>query len=137
MSMTCTTSKPYSAFDIVRPMEVQGGKAAPWFGETGKGVQYELPMSVEKALAEGYLRRLQAMDRSTFLKQAENRGIRPDAYSLGRRVDEAYVMEKSLLGWSTFYFERGLKTDSRRFLHQSDALSDLMERLERDGSTRR
>lgn len=77
------------------------------------------------------------MDRSTFLQQAENRGIRPDAYSLGRRVDEAYVMEESLLGWSTFYFERGLKTDSKRFLHQSDALSDLMERLERDGSTRR
>jgi len=48
------------------------------------------------------------MDRSTFLQQAENRGIRPDAYSLGRRVDEAYVMEESLLGWSTFYFERGL-----------------------------
>ena len=53
-----TTSKPYSAFEVVKPMEVQGGKAAPWFGETGKGVQYELPMSVEKALAEGYLRRL-------------------------------------------------------------------------------
>lgn len=77
------------------------------------------------------------MDRSTFLQQAASRGIRPDAYSLGHRADEAYVMEKSLFGWSTFYSERGLKTDSRRFLRQSDALSDLMERLERDGSTRR
>jgi hypothetical protein len=77
------------------------------------------------------------MDRSTFLQQAESRRIRPDAYSLGRRVDEAYVMEGSLLGWSTFYCERGLRTDRRWFLRQSDALSDLMERLERDGSTRR
>jgi len=128
-----TISTPYSAFDVVRLMEVQSSKVAPWFGETGKGV----PMSVEKALAEGYLRRFQAMDRSTFLQQAESRGIRPDAYSLGSRVDEAYVMEESLLGWSTFYLERGLKTDSRRFLHQSDALLDLMERLERDRSTRR
>ena len=49
-----TTLMPYSAFDVFRPMEVQSGGAAPWFGETGKGV----PMSVEKALAEGYLRRL-------------------------------------------------------------------------------
>ena len=53
-----TTAKPYSAFEVVKPLDVQTGPAAPWFGEPGKGVQYEMPMSVEQGIKDGYLKRL-------------------------------------------------------------------------------
>ncbi len=50
-----TTAKPYNVYEVVKPIEVQSGKVAPWFGEVGKGTQYELPMSVGEAVAKGYL----------------------------------------------------------------------------------
>jgi len=53
-----TTSKPYNVYEVVRPIEVQSGKAAPWFGQVGQGTQYELPMSVSDAIARGHLRRV-------------------------------------------------------------------------------
>jgi hypothetical protein len=53
-----TTSKPYNVYQVVKPVEVQSGKAAPWFGQIGQGTQYELPMSVSEAIAKGHLKRV-------------------------------------------------------------------------------
>ena len=53
-----TTAKPYNVYEVTRPIEVQSGKAAPWFGQIGQGTQYEFPMSVTDAIAKGYLRRV-------------------------------------------------------------------------------
>ncbi|QXT34429.1 TNT domain-containing protein [Sphingomonas sanguinis] len=53
-----TTSKPYNLYEVVHPIEVQSGKAAPWFNQIGGGTQYELPMSVSDAIAKGHLRRV-------------------------------------------------------------------------------
>lgn len=53
-----TTAKPYNIYEVAQPIEVQSGKAAPWFNQVGGGVQYELPMSVSDALAAGSLRRV-------------------------------------------------------------------------------
>ena len=53
-----TTAKPYNIYEVTKPIEVQAGKVAPWFGEVGKGVQYELPMSVGEAVSKGYLTRV-------------------------------------------------------------------------------
>ena len=36
-----TDQKPYTVFEVVKPIEVQAGKIAPWFGEKGGGIQYE------------------------------------------------------------------------------------------------
>ena len=53
-----TTSKPYNVYEVTRPLQVQSGPASPWFGQPGLGTQYELPMSVTDALANGSLRRV-------------------------------------------------------------------------------
>jgi filamentous hemagglutinin len=50
--------KPYYVYEIIKPFEVEAGKAAPAFGQFGQGVQYHLPKALEKLLEEGYLRRV-------------------------------------------------------------------------------
>ncbi|GEN78514.1 TNT domain-containing protein [Actinotalea fermentans] len=52
------TSKPYSVFEVTNRLVVQQGRATPWFGQPGMGVQYRLPASVKDLLATGYLRRV-------------------------------------------------------------------------------
>ena len=56
-----TEMKPYSVFEVVKPIEVQAGKIAPWFDQPGGGVQYMLPDLVDTLLdpSVGVLRRLQ------------------------------------------------------------------------------
>lgn len=53
-----TTPKPYNICEVTSPLQVQSGKAAPWFGQVGQSTQYELPMSVSDAIAKGYLKRV-------------------------------------------------------------------------------
>jgi hypothetical protein len=53
-----TTSKPYGVYEVSKPVTVQSGKVAPWFGQPGQGTQYELPMSVGDAIAKDYLKRV-------------------------------------------------------------------------------
>ena len=53
-----TTSKPYNVYEVEQPITVQSGEAAPWFGQPGGGTQYELPMPVSDAVAQGYLKRV-------------------------------------------------------------------------------
>jgi hypothetical protein len=31
-------------------------KAIPWFGQNGHGIQYELPMSIDDLISDGYLK---------------------------------------------------------------------------------
>lgn len=35
-----TENKPYNVYEVIKPIEVQAGKIAPWFGEPGGGIQY-------------------------------------------------------------------------------------------------
>ncbi|NUP11308.1 MAG: glycohydrolase toxin TNT-related protein, partial [Polyangiaceae bacterium] len=51
-----SNQKPYRRYEVVRPIPVQSGPAAPWFGQPGGGTQHELPDSVENLTAQGYLR---------------------------------------------------------------------------------
>ena len=53
--------KPYSVFEVVKPIGVRAGKIAPWFDQPGGGIQYMLPDLVDKLLdpSVGVLRRLQ------------------------------------------------------------------------------
>jgi hypothetical protein len=53
-----TTDKPYNVYEVEQPITVQSGQAAPWFGQPGGGTQYELPMPVSDAIAQGYLKRV-------------------------------------------------------------------------------
>lgn len=52
-----TENKPYNEYVVVEPILVQSGKAAPWFGKEGGGIQYNLNESVSSLLRKGILKR--------------------------------------------------------------------------------
>ncbi|QJP13729.1 TNT domain-containing protein [Starkeya sp. ORNL1] len=52
------TTKPYNVYEVIRPFEVQSGKAAPWFGQFGQGTQYESSFNVVNGLAQGFIKRV-------------------------------------------------------------------------------
>jgi len=48
--------KPYEKYEVLKEIpSVKAGKAIPWFGQPGEGVQYELPLPVEEVVSGGYL----------------------------------------------------------------------------------
>lgn len=49
-------NQPYSVLEVLRPFDVQAGPAAPWFGEQGFGIQYQMERPVQTLIDEGYLR---------------------------------------------------------------------------------
>ncbi len=51
-------ARPYSAYEVVKPIDVQSGKIAPWFDQPGGGTQYQFTQSIENLIQSGYLRRL-------------------------------------------------------------------------------
>jgi RHS repeat-associated protein len=50
------TTKPYNTYEVVKPIEVTSGKAAPAFDQLGLGIQYELPVSVGTLLKKGIIK---------------------------------------------------------------------------------
>jgi hypothetical protein len=48
-------SKPYNVYKVVKPLEVDAGPVKPWFGQPGKGIQYELPKTIKELIEEGYI----------------------------------------------------------------------------------
>lgn len=53
-----TNSKPYTVYEVVKPVEVQAGKISPWFGEQGGGVQYEFNSRISDLVDQGVLRKV-------------------------------------------------------------------------------
>ncbi len=53
-----TYLKPYSVYVVTKPVEVQAGRIAPWFDETGLGIQYEFSESVKKLIGHKVLRKV-------------------------------------------------------------------------------
>ena len=54
-------SKPYNTYEVVKPIpNVQEGQATPWFGQPGKGVQYQFPQKggIDELLNGGYLKKI-------------------------------------------------------------------------------
>jgi RHS repeat-associated protein len=49
---------PLRGYEVVKPLPVQSGAAAPWFGQPGGGMQYELGQSVKSLVDQGFLRRI-------------------------------------------------------------------------------
>jgi hypothetical protein len=47
--------KPLNSYEVLKPIEVQAGPAAPWFGQPGGGLQFELPGSVKSLIESGHL----------------------------------------------------------------------------------
>jgi hypothetical protein len=49
---------PYNVYRVVKPIDVQAGRSAAWFGQPGGGMQYELPRRVADLLKSGHLERV-------------------------------------------------------------------------------
>ena len=49
---------PLRGYEVVKPLPAQSGAAAPWFGQPGGGMQYELGQSVKSLVDQGFLRRI-------------------------------------------------------------------------------
>lgn len=50
-------TSPYRKYEVIKPIPgVNAGDAAPWFGKPGKGTQYQLPMSIDELLKEGFIK---------------------------------------------------------------------------------
>jgi uncharacterized Zn-binding protein involved in type VI secretion len=49
---------PYYSYEVVKPLPVKAGTAAPWFDESGTAVQYKTSAPVEDLVKDGYLRRI-------------------------------------------------------------------------------
>lgn len=54
-----TYNKPYTVYEVIKPVKVKAGEIAPWFNEPGGGIQYELYVSVEKLIKDGFIRRVE------------------------------------------------------------------------------
>lgn len=51
-----TINKPYNAYDVVQPIDVQSGPIASWFNEPGGGLQFQLPDTIENLLSQGKIK---------------------------------------------------------------------------------
>ena len=49
---------PLNKYRIIKSVEVDSGKAAPWFSQPGGGIQYELPESIEDLITFGFLEQI-------------------------------------------------------------------------------
>lgn len=53
-----TLNKPYSIYEVLKPLEVNSGPAIPWFGQRGLGTQHETLDSIENLVTNGFLRKI-------------------------------------------------------------------------------
>lgn len=51
-------NRPLNAYEVVKPLEVDAGPAAPWFNQPGGGIQYDFGRSIQSLVDSGYLRPL-------------------------------------------------------------------------------
>ena len=51
-----TLNKPYNTYEVLKPIDAEAAEAIPWFGQPGKGTQYELPAGIDDLIAGGYLK---------------------------------------------------------------------------------
>ena len=46
----------YFRYEVVRPLRVAAGKAAPWFDQPGGGMQYKTERPIQVLIDTGYLK---------------------------------------------------------------------------------
>lgn len=51
-----TGSGPLNGYEVLKPFDVQGGIAAPAFGQPGLGVQYMAPQTVADLIEGGFIK---------------------------------------------------------------------------------
>lgn len=76
------------------------------------------------------------MTKNEFLQATKIGGIRQDAFDLGGRGNECYVLSEREGRWDVYYSERGLETRTRHFSTEAASLEYLLDVLRADPSTR-
>lgn len=51
-------NRPYSAFEILKPLNVRVGQIAPAYGQPGLGLQFVTDRPISELLKDGFLRRV-------------------------------------------------------------------------------
>jgi len=51
-------TRPFHVYEVVRPVDVQAGRVAPWFGQSGGGTQFQFNQSIGDLVNSGVLRRI-------------------------------------------------------------------------------
>lgn len=52
-----SVTRPYQEYEVIRAIpNVSSGRALPWFGQPGGGVQHQLPMSIDDLVKQGFVR---------------------------------------------------------------------------------
>lgn len=50
-----TADQPLRSFEVLKPIPVEAGTTAPWFGQLGGGIQYRTPVTLETLLRRGII----------------------------------------------------------------------------------
>ncbi|WP_082392539.1 TNT domain-containing protein [Aliiroseovarius crassostreae] len=51
-----SVNRPYQEYEVLKPIpNVNSGTAAPWFGQPGSGTQYQLPISIDDLIQQGFI----------------------------------------------------------------------------------
>ncbi|KYH06964.1 hypothetical protein A1704_21145 [Chryseobacterium cucumeris] len=67
-----TDSKPYTRYKVLKDIPlVSEGEIIPWFGEKGGGIQYELPVSINDLIKEGYIKPIAKTSKNTTLAESK------------------------------------------------------------------
>lgn len=53
-----TEKLPLTSYQVMKPLPVQSGIAAPWFGSPGLGTQYKFRKSIDELVSSGYLKKI-------------------------------------------------------------------------------
>jgi RHS repeat-associated protein len=53
-----TAGQPLRTFEILKPLEVESGTVAPWFGQPGGGTQYVTPLRLEVLINRGIIKEI-------------------------------------------------------------------------------
>jgi hypothetical protein len=74
------------------------------------------------------------MNTAELSETLQSKGIPARAYSLvGRPKDDSWVVQKVILGWTVYFFERGQQVEPVRFRSESDAceyaLSEILHAM--------
>ncbi|MCC9606768.1 TNT domain-containing protein [Blastopirellula sp. JC732] len=126
-----TLKKPHYVYRVLKPLPALEGKAAPWFGQPGGGVQYDLVKSVEHWLEQGFLEvETLTSDVEQIVTTLEEAAAAEIISLEGGLPNEAHCLEQLADGtWSTYYSERGRRTGIKTFATEEEARDDLYSKL--------
>jgi hypothetical protein len=126
-----SNEKPYNVYEVIKQIEnVAEGRAVPWFGELGLGMQYKLPKSVGDLVESGNFKG-GAVNSRELKKTLAELNMPLDSYCLVGEKDEALCLVENYGCWSVYYSERGRRTEEQSFITEEFACAAFLVRLRR------